>query len=318
MRVLVTGANGFIGRALVARLIEGGNTRVRALVRRPQPPVEGLESVVLPELSHAQDWLAALHGIDVVVHLAARVHVMREQEADPLAAFRQANVGGTLALARAAVGHGVRRFVFISSIKVNGERTPAGRPFTAQDLPDPQDAYARSKLEAEEGLAQLSGGGHAMQLTVIRPPLVYGPGVGANFRALMRWLQRGIPLPLGAIHNRRSLLARANLIDLIRICLDHPAAANRTLLASDGEDLSTTELLRRLGAALGSPARLVPVPAAVVQGLAALAGRRAVAQRLCESLQVDGAATRALLDWQPPLRVDEGLAETAAAFRAGT
>jgi nucleoside-diphosphate-sugar epimerase len=318
MRVLVTGANGFIGRALVARLLEGGNTRVRALVRRPQPPVEGLESVVLPELSHAQDWLAALHGIDVVVHLAARVHVMREQEADPLAAFRQANVGGTLALARAAVGHGVRRFVFISSIKVNGERTPAGRPFTAQDLPDPQDAYARSKLEAEEGLAQLSGGGHAMQLTVIRPPLVYGPGVGANFRALMRWLQRGIPLPLGAIHNRRSLLARANLIDLIRICLDHPAAANRTLLASDGEDLSTTELLRRLGAALGSPARLVPVPAAVVQGLAALAGRRAVAQRLCESLQVDGAATRALLDWQPPLRVDEGLAETAAAFRAGT
>jgi nucleoside-diphosphate-sugar epimerase len=315
MRVLVTGATGFVGHALVRRLLEGGDTRVRALVRRPQVPVPGLESVVMPQLSEAGDWRAALHGIDVVVHLAARVHVMREQDADPLAAFRQANVALTLALARAAAAQDVRRFIFISSIKVNGEHTPVGRPFTAQDLPDPQDPYARSKLEAEEGLAQLSAG-HPMQLTVIRPPLVYGPGVGANFRTLMRWLQRGIPLPLGAIHNRRSLLALTNLIDLIRTCLDHPAAANRTLLASDGEDLSTTELLRRLGAALGCPARLLPVPAAVVEGLATLVGQRAVAQRLCESLQVDGAATRALLDWQPPLRVDEGLAETAAAFRA--
>jgi UDP-N-acetyl-alpha-D-quinovosamine dehydrogenase len=314
MRVLVTGATGFVGRALATRLLGEADTQVRALVRRPQPPVAGLESVVLPELSGAQDWRAALSGVDVVVHLAARVHVMRDQAADPLAAFRQTNVAGTLALARAAVAHNVRRFVFVSSIKVNGERTVPGHPFTAQDVPDPRDPYARSKLEAEQGLAQLAGV-HPMQLTVIRPPLVYGPGVGANFRALMSWLQRGIPLPLGAIHNRRSLLARANLVDLIVTCLDHPAAANRTFLASDGEDLSTSELLRRLGAALGCPARLVPVPAALLQGLATLAGQRAVAQRLCESLQVDGAATRALLNWRPPLGVDEGLWQTAAAFR---
>jgi nucleoside-diphosphate-sugar epimerase len=313
MRVLVTGATGFVGRALVTRLLEGGEVRVRALLRRPELQAGSTESVVVPDLSETSDWSAALAGIDVVVHLAARVHVMREQQADPLAAFRRTNVAGTLGLARAAAAHGVRRFVFVSSIKVNGERTLPGHPFTAADLPDPQDAYAHSKLEAEQGLAQLAAV-HPMQFTVIRPPLVYGPGVGANFRALMRWLQRGIPLPLGAVHNQRSLLARANLIDLINTCLTHPAAANRTLLASDGEDLSTSELLRRLAAALGRPARLVPVPRPLVQALAALTGQRAVAQRLCDSLQVDSTATRTLLGWQPPLGVAEALAQTAAAF----
>jgi UDP-glucose 4-epimerase len=316
MRVLVSGATGFVGRALVTRLLEGEGLQVRALVRTPQARVPRLETVLVPDLSQGDDWRAALTDIDVVVHLAARVHVMRDPEADPLTAFRRTNVGGTLALARAAATYGVRRFVFVSTIKVNGERTLPGHPFTAADTPAPQDPYARSKLEAEQGLALLAGAG-GLQFTVIRPPLIYGPGVGANFLTLMRCLERGIPLPLGAIHNRRSLLARTNLIDLIMTCLNHPAAANRTLLASDGEDLSTSELLRRLAQALGRPARLLPLPQSWVKGFAVLVGQRAVAQRLCDSLQVDSVATRTLLGWRPPLGVDEALRETAAAFRDG-
>ena len=204
----------------------------------------------------------------------------------------------------------MRRFVFVSSIKVNGEATPTGSSFTADDLPAPLDAYGISKMEAEQGLREIASQ-TGMQVVIVRPPLVYGPGVKANFAAMMRWLQRGVPLPLGAIHNQRSLVALDNLVDLLVTCLTHPAAANQTFLVSDGEDVSTTELLRRMGQAMGKPARLLPVPASWLQLAATLVGKRAVAQRLCGSLQVDIEKTRQLLGWSPPLTLDQGLKKAA-------
>jgi nucleoside-diphosphate-sugar epimerase len=224
-----------------------------------------------------------------------------------LAEYRRVNVDGTLALARAAAQAGVRRFVFVSSIKVNGERTPPGRAFRADDAPAPADAYGVSKWEAEQGLFALSRE-TGMEVVVIRPPLVYGPGAKGNFAALVRWVARGVPLPLGAVrHNRRSLVGLDNLVDLIVTCLDHPGAANEVFLAADGEDLSTADLLRRVGRAMGHPARLLPVPVWVLQAAAASLGKRAVAERLLGSLQVDGSKAGELLGWEPPCMVDEGL-----------
>jgi nucleoside-diphosphate-sugar epimerase len=307
--VLVTGASGFVGRALVERLPAAGVSTLAA-VRGSAVLPAGARRVPAPNLGPDADWRAALDGADCVVHLAARVHVMRDDAADPLAEFRRVNVDGTLALARQAAAAGVRRFVLVSSVKVNGEATAPGRPFTADTAPAPTDAYGVSKWEAEQALLALSAN-TGMEVVIVRPVLVYGPGVMANFRTLMAWLARGWPLPLGAIHNRRSLLALDNLVDLLITCLDHPAAAGQTFLASDGEDLSTTELLHRLGAALGKPARLLPVPAAWLAGVAGLLGRAAVAQRLCGSLQVDIGKTRELLGWAPPVTVDAALQNTA-------
>ncbi len=309
--VLVTGAAGFIGRALVDRLLGEGVPTVAA-VRRP---LTGGRMIAVGDIGPHTDWRGALAGVDCVVHLAARVHVMHERAADPLAEFRKVNVDGTLALARQAVAAGVRRFIFVSSIKVNGEGTAPGRPFAADDAPAPADAYGISKLEAERSLLALAAE-TGMQIVIIRPVLVYGPGVKANFRGMMAWLNKGVPLPLGAIDNRRSLVALDNLVDLILTCMNHPAAAGQVFLVSDGEDLSTTELLRRMGAALGRPARLLPVPAAWLDGAARLLGKGAVAQRLCGSLQVDIEKTRRLLDWTPPVTVDEALRETARHFLA--
>ena len=217
---------------------------------------------------------------------------------------------GTLNLARQAAAAGVRRFVFVSSIKVNGEVTQLGRPFTADDAPAPLDAYGVSKMEAEEGLRAIASQ-TGMEVVIVRPALVYGPGVKANFAAMMRWLRRGVPLPLGAIHNQRSLVALDNLVDLIVTCLTHPAAANQTFLVSDGEDVSTTELLRRMGQALSRPARLIPVPVSWLKLAAAMVVKPDVAQRLCASLQVDIEKTRRLLGWTPPLSLDEGLRRVA-------
>jgi nucleoside-diphosphate-sugar epimerase len=245
-----------------------------------------------------------------VVHLAARVHVINDTVADPLAEFRKSNVEATLALATQAAQAGVQRFIFISSVKVNGEHTQPGHTFRADDTPSPQDPYGISKMEAEVGLraiAQQTG----MEVVIIRPPLVYGPGVKANFASMVQWLQRGVPLPLGAIHNRRSLVALDNLVDLITTCLDHPAAANQTLMVSDGEDVSTTELLRRMAAALGIPARLLPVPQRLLEWGATLVGKKEVAQRLFSSLQVDAQPTRQLLGWKPPVSLDQGLRQVA-------
>ncbi|MBF7730530.1 SDR family oxidoreductase [Pseudomonas sp. N040] len=309
-RIFLTGASGFVGGALLRRLAADG-LACTVLLRRPldEPlrhlPVRTIESPTLDA-----DFAAALAGQDAVIHCAARVHVMQEQSADPLAEFRQVNVEGTLSLARQAAAAGVKRFIFLSSIKVNGEQSLPGRPFRPEDEPAPADPYGVSKLEAEQGLRALAAQ-TGMQVVIIRPVLVYGPGVKANFESLLRWLQQGLPLPLGAIHNQRSLVALDNLVDLLVTCIEHPAAANQTLLVSDGEDLSTSELLRRLAAALGRPARLLPVPGWILAAGAAMLGRRALGRRLCCSLQVDIGKTRQLLGWSPPVSVDEGLRRTA-------
>jgi nucleoside-diphosphate-sugar epimerase len=286
LNLLITGGTGFVGQALVKRL--------------------GKLSVRLATREDSAGWAKVLVGINAVVHLAARVHVMQDTEADPLKAFRAVNVDGTLNLARQASAAGVKRFVFISSVKVNGERTPSGRAFTETDAPNPQDAYGQSKHEAELGLCQLSAE-TGMEVVIIRPPLVYGPGVKANFAALMRAVQRGWPLPLGAVHNQRSLVALDNLVDFIVTCITHPQAANQTFLVSDGQDLSTTELVRGMAQAAGVPARLLPVPVWALQAGASLLGKGDAVQRLCGNLRVDISKARSLLGWAPPVSVEEGL-----------
>lgn len=313
--VLVTGASGFIGKNLCARLSNDG-LHVRGALRSADQRAKrsgGWRQIVIGKVGAATGWDAALQEVEVVVHLAARVHVVRDGASHPLAEFRRVNVAGTLNLARQAADAGVRRFVFVSSIKVNGEETAAGQFFTEKDAPAPQDAYALSKWEAEQGLLQLAAE-TGMEVVVIRPPLVYGPAVKGNFFAMMRWLAHGVPLPLGAIHNQRSLVALDNLIDLIATCIDHPAAANQIFLVSDGEDISTTDLLQRTAAALNRPARLFPVPQKIVIAGLKFLGKAYLAQRLCGSLQVDSGKARRLLRWLPPVGVDEGLRKTAQYF----
>lgn len=313
--VLVTGASGFIGQALCSRLFADG-WGVRATLRnsgRGHALVPGCEQVVVGEIGPDTDWLTLLKEVDIVVHLAARVHVMRERESDPLAEFRRVNVEGTLTMARQASAAGVQRFVYLSSIKVNGEETATGRSFSEEDQPAPQDAYAVSKWEAEQGLRELADK-TGLEVVIIRPPLVYGPGVKANFLAMMQWLARGVPLPLSAIRNRRSLVALDNLVDMIVTCLVHPSAVNQTFLVADGEDLSTPELFRRTGEALGKPSRLLPVPVGILEIGARLLGKRAVVQRLCGSLHVDISKARMLLGWNPPQSVDQALRLTAHHF----
>ncbi|MEF8730766.1 MAG: SDR family oxidoreductase [Candidatus Accumulibacter meliphilus] len=315
MTILITGANGFVGRALCYRLA-ADHVPFRAACRNvAQGDLPASWETADGVLSAEHDWCAALTSAAAVVHCAARVHVMKEAASDPLTAFRRVNVEGTLSLARQAAAAGVRRFLFISSVKVNGESTLPGHPFRADSVPAPLDPYGVSKMEAERALFSMARE-TGMEVVVIRPPLVYGPGVKANFLGLMRWLWQGVPLPLGAIHNARSLVGIDNLVDLIVTCIDHSAAANQRFLVSDGEDLSTTKLLRRMGEALGKPARLIPVPAALLQLGSKLLGRPDLARRLCASLQLDVSQTRDLLGWNPPVSVDEGLRRTAAHWLA--
>jgi UDP-glucose 4-epimerase len=314
MRVLLTGASGFVGRAVQARLLADGLHRLRCAQRKaPVAPLAGVEYCLAPSLEAEADWSQALADVDAVIHCAARVHVMHEQAADPLAEFRRANVEGTLRLAQQAVAAGVRRFVFVSSIKVNGEQTLPGQAYRADDVSDATDPYGISKREAEDELLALAAE-TGLEVVIVRPPLIYGPGVKANFLSMMRWLQRGVPLPFGAIGNRRSLVALDNLVDLLVVCLTHPAASGQRFLVCDGEDLSTTELLRRLSAALGRSARLLPVPQALIEWAAILLGRRQLNQRLCGSLQINMDKTRERLGWAPPLSVDQALAKTAAHY----
>ncbi len=307
-RVLVTGATGFVGTALVRRLVDEG-WPVRAATRRQSDSARaGAEQAVVGELAPDSDWRLALAGQQCVVHLAGRVHVMKEDSSDPLAEFRRTNVEATLNLARQATESGVRRFVFLSTVKVNGERGT----YSDDDPPAPEEPYSVSKNEAELGLRELSRE-TGMEVVIIRPPLVYGPGVKANFRTLIRAVECGIPLPLGAIRSRRSLLALDNLVDFIITCIQHPAAANETFLVSDGEDLTVTDLIRRLGGAMGRPARLIPAPASLLMRVADLVGKRAVAEKLLCSLLVDGSRAKRLLGWSPPISVDEGLRRTVVA-----
>lgn len=316
MTVLLTGASGFVGSAVRQSLRQRG-TAVRPVFRQEtsfcQSDAAGDATVLQTSFDGNTDWRTAVAEIDTVVHCAARVHVMRDTAADPLTEFRNTNTCGTLNLARQAAAAGVQRFVFVSSIKVNGEGTLPGQPFTAGQTPAPIDPYGISKWEAEKGLRALSAE-TAMEVVIIRPVLVYGPGVKANFLNMMKWLYKGVPLPLGAIHNKRSLVALDNLVDLIVTCIDHPRAANQTFLVNDGEDLSTTELLQRMSQALGKRPRLLPVPAWILETVAKVVGRQSIAQRLCGSLQVDIAHTRDLLGWTPPVSVDAALQKTAQHF----
>ena len=304
--VLVTGGRGFVGMALATRALSKGFAVRISSRQKLITPRSRLEFYQVGDLSPTTDWFAALQGVDAVVHCAGRAHVMKDTAVDPLAIFRTINLEGALNLARQAAAAGVHRFVFVSSIKVNGESTLPGKPFTADDKPAPLDDYGVSKMEAEQGLRQLSTD-TGMEVAIIRPPLVYGPGVKANFASLMRAVQRGWPLPLGAVHNQRSLVALDNLVDFIVTCITHPQAANQTFLVSDGQDLSTTELVRGMAQAAGVPARLLPVPVWALQAGASLLGKGDAVQRLCGNLQVDISKARNLLGWVPPVSVEEGL-----------
>jgi nucleoside-diphosphate-sugar epimerase len=303
--ILVTGATGFIGKRLCHQIIQNGGTIRRALRREGNQ-----EGAVVGELGQETNWSTALVGVKCVIHLAGRVHVMRDSADDVLAEYRRVNVLGTLNLAQQAAALGVKRLIYISSIKVNGEKTKKGVPFLVTDNPNPHGPYAVSKWEAEQRLLALSAK-TGIEVVIIRPPLVYGPGVKANFLSMLRWLSRGLPMPFGAIYNKRSLVALDNLVDLIITCIRHPAAANQVFFAGDGEDLSTTELLHRLGYALGKPARLVSVPTWILQAVAGLIGKRQMGRRLCDSLQVDISKTREVLGWSPMISVNEGLQITA-------
>lgn len=312
-RIMVTGAAGFVGRALCAELTRRGHS-VRGTLRRlgGQPALLDVETVVVGTINAATDWGDALAGCDVVVHLAARVHVMRAEERDSLAEFREVNTAATLNLARQAADAGVKRFVFISTIKVDGEGRDAA--YREADAPAPADAYAMSKWEAEQGLQRIARE-TGLEVVTLRPPLVYGPGVKANFLRLLRALERGWPLPLGAIRNRRSLLFLGNFVDAIRLCVEHPAAAGQTFLLDDGKPVSTPELVRAIARAMGRPARLLAVPVGVLEMVGALLGKRAAVARLTESLYVDDSAIRSCLGWVPPYSMKAGLTATVADWR---
>jgi nucleoside-diphosphate-sugar epimerase len=310
MRVLLTGASGFVGTALCENL-RSSEWLVRGAVRKLNPARLNskitYDETVIGDISINTDWIALLRDVTHVVHLAARVHIMDEKSRDPTVEFRRINVIATVNLAKQAALSGVKRFIYLSSIKVNGEFTKAGHPFTADDIPAPVDPYGISKLEAEQALHQIARE-TGMEIVIIRPPLVYGPGVKANFASMKRWLKRGLPMPLAAItHNRRSMVALGNLVDLITVCLSHPAAANQVFLVSDGDDLSTADLLQRTAAALGVKARLFPMPPFMLKLATKLLGKEAIYQRLCGSLQIDMVKTQQLLSWKPPLSVDAGL-----------
>lgn len=304
MIVLVTGAAGFVGRRLCARLVEDGRFQVRGTSRRPCSPPAGVEAV-LQDVGPDADWASALSGVSVIVHLAARVHVTRDRSTDPLSEFRRVNVAATETLLRQAVAAGVRRVVYLSSIKVTGE----SGVHTETDPPQPHGPYAVSKYEAEQVVQKFARAG--LETVIVRPPLVYGPGVRANFEALVRLVRSGVPLPFGAVGNSRSLVALDNLVDFIITCITHPAAAGETFLVSDGDDLSTAELIRRIARAFGRSARLLPVPESLLYGAAALAGRRAAAQKTLGTLRVDISKAKRVLGWVPRCTVDDELRRIA-------
>ena len=318
-RVLVTGADGFVGRYVCRELIESGYS-LRAGVRNVesipdlQRAVPGvIDSSLLGDLGASPELRGPLAGVSAVVHLAARVHVMKESSCDPLQEFRRVNVDGTKALARAAAEAGVRRFIFVSTIKVNGDAT-SGEPFNVDMPPAPQDAYAISKWEAEEALRSVAAES-GLEVVIVRPPLVYGPGVGGNFLRLMSLVDRALPLPWPKRENCRSMIGAENLADFLVRCVDRPKAAGQSFLVKDSEDISTCELISRLARLLGRPVRLIPVPESLIRLAAGLTMKKEAAGRILDSLVIDSDRAQQLLEWVPPLTLDEGLAATARWYR---
>jgi nucleoside-diphosphate-sugar epimerase len=314
MKMLITGAAGFIGTALCRRMRdEGWQVRgaVRSLSDQARLP-SGVEAVPVGPIGPDTAWAHALAGVDIVVHLAARTHVTRERALDPLKAYRLINLAGNEHLARAAADAGVKRFICLSSVKVNGEGR--AEPYTEQDWPAPEDPYGTSKWEAEQAMHRISGE-TGMELVIIRPPLVYGPGVKANFLELMKIIRSGIPLPFASVNNRRSVMYLENLIDaLFTVCI-HPEAKGQTYLVSDGVELSTPELIRRIAGALGRPARLFGFPVTLLRSAGKILGKTATVERLCGSLTVDSSKITRDLGWKAPYTMEQGLRETAEWFR---
>ncbi len=306
-KVLITGSNGFVGHHLAQYLQQCGYQIVHTYRYLPDNIQASDQHFAVGNIDADTQWTKPLEGVDTIVHLAARVHVMKETDSDPLSAFRLVNIEGTLNLAKQAVAAGVKRFVYLSSIKVNGEQTDS-TPFYESDQPNPEDPYGLSKYEAEQQLLELSKQ-TGLEIVIIRPPLVYGPGVKGNFATMMRWIAKGVPLPFGAIQNKRSLIALDNLVSFISCCIEHPKAANEVFLISDGEDVSTTELLQKVAKAMGRQISLVPVPVSWMIFSAKLLGKQAVTDRLFGSLQVDSSKARKLLNWKPVINMDEQLSK---------
>ncbi|MGD7035956.1 UDP-glucose 4-epimerase family protein [Methylotuvimicrobium buryatense] len=312
MKLLVTGVNGFIGQGLVKRLTDAGKYEVTGIVRNKSASIHSnIETVTVSEITAATDWQVVLKNVDGIVHLAARAHVLNDSSADPLAEFRKVNVEGTLNLARQAARAGVKRFVFISSIGVNGNSNE--QPFTEMDRPSPVEAYAVSKYEAECGLQAIASE-TGMEVVIIRPPLVYGPNAPGNFRRLMDFAAKSIPLPFGAVDNKRSLIALDNLVEFIVICIDHPNAANEIFLIADGEDVSTIDLLKMTARAFGRKLLLIPVPVSWLYFAAKLIGEPGVAKSLLGSLRVDSTKAKRLLGWSPVITMEAQLQKAAEAY----
>ena len=315
MNVLLTGSTGFIGRAIAMKLSKSSDYDLKLAVRtkKIEFPIDAEYHQVCC-IDIGTDWSIALRGVEVVIHSAGIAHIRQDSEDRLLAELRKVNVQGTLNLGRQAADAGVKRFIFLSSVKVNGEVTNKGHPFTAEDMPSPADHYGLTKLEAEMGLKEI-GLNSGMEIVIIRPPLVYGPGAKANFATMVRWVKKGVPLPFGDIKNARSLVSLDNLVDFLTICLKHPAASGQIFLVSDGEDVSTTELLRRTAEALGRKILLLPVSVDHIEFVASLIGVQTITKRLCGFLQVDIEKNYRLLGWKPPLTMEQGLKKAVEGMR---
>lgn len=310
-KILITGASGFVGQAFLKRVLDEKQYLPVVAVRQKIEHNPAIEQILIDDLTTA-DWSDTLTDIAIVVHIAGRAHVLKEMAEDPMQAFRAVNVEATVALAKRALAAGVKRFIFISSIGVNGQSTT--KPFTELDIPHPQTDYARSKYEAEQALQTLTAD-TTMELVIIRPPLVYGPKVKANFLSLLKWVKRGIPLPLGSVNNQRSFVSIANLVDFICTTLEHPVAANQIFLVADKEQPSTPELLKKVAHEMDKKMCLVPIPVCLLKFAARVVGKQHMATQLCDSLQVDITKANKLLGWKPPLTFDQAIQQTVISFK---
>ena len=317
-KILVTGATGFIGRCLVDRLVGQGTYEIKLALRsKAKLPIDILDQCTAIEIGNLDGdthWEVPLKGVDVVVHLAARAHVLNDRAEDPRQAFLETNFYGTRQLAKIASECGVKRFVYISSIGVNGSQTEIEKPFTELDEPQPHNAYAKSKWEAEQALREISEKS-GMEFVIVRPPLVYGKDAPGNFAQLLKLVSSGVPIPLGAVQNQRSLVALDNLVDFIEVCCIHPKAANQVFLVSDGEDISTLNLIDGIAQSIGRKVHMVAVPLWLLNIGAAMLGQRAAVQRLCGNLQLDISKTNDVLGWMPKFSVREGLRRATEGWR---